>query len=79
MTYWLILVVVGMGAGVLLDSPRIPVPVSTQALHVGTFASQADCMAAAQEAMKANGSGSPGASYRLLCIRASDAKVAAPG
>ncbi len=78
MTYWLVLVVVGMGAGVLLDSPRIPVPVSTQVLHVGNFASQAECKSAADEAAKANGAGSPGASYRLLCIRATDGKMAAP-
>jgi len=78
MTYWLVLVVVSLGAGTVVDSPRVPVPVSTQMLHVGNFTSQDDCMAAATEALKANGTGSPGASYRLLCIRASDAKMAPP-
>ncbi len=78
MTYWLILVVVGVGAGTVVDSPRVPVPVSTQLLHVGNFASQDDCSAAAADAQKANGNGSPGAIYRLLCIRASDAKITPP-
>jgi hypothetical protein len=78
MTYWLVLVVVGLGAGVLIDSPRVPIPVSTQVLHVGNFSTQSDCMEAAAEATKANGPGGPGASYRLLCIRASDAKIAPP-
>jgi hypothetical protein len=78
MTYWLVLVVVGLGAGTVIDSPRVPIPVSTQLLHVGNFASQDECTAAAAEAAKANGSGSPGASYRLLCIRASDSKIAPP-
>ncbi len=78
MTYWLVLVVVGLGAGELVGSPKVPVPVSTQLLHVGNFPSQSDCTAAADEAIKLNGSGSPGASYRLLCIRASDSKMAPP-
>lgn len=78
MIYWLVLVVVGSGAGVVIDSPRVPIPVSAQMLHVGNFASQSDCMAAASEAQKANGPGSPGASYRLLCIQASNAKIAPP-
>lgn len=78
MTYWLVLVVVGLGAGAVIDLPRVPIPVSTQLLHVGNFTSQADCLAAAAEAVKANGNGNPGASYRLLCIRASDLKMAAP-
>ena len=78
MTYWLVLVVVGLGAGTVIDLPRVPIPVSTQLLHVGTFTSQTDCLAAVTEAVKANGTGSPGASYRLLCIRASNSKNAAP-
>jgi hypothetical protein len=78
MTYWLVLVVVGLGAGTVIDSPRVPIPVSTQLLHVGNFASQNDCMAAAAEATKANGTGSPGASYRLLCIRASNTNTVPP-
>ena len=78
MTYWLVLVVVGLGAGTVVDAPRVPVPVSTQLLHVGNFASSDDCKAAASEAMKSNGAGNPGASYRMLCIRASDSKIAPP-
>jgi hypothetical protein len=78
MTYWLVLVVVGLGAGTVIDSPRVPIPVSTQLLHVGNFASQSDCTTAVAEAAKVNGTGSPGASYRLLCIRASDSKIAPP-
>lgn len=78
MTYWLVLVVVALGAGELVNQPHVPVPVSTQLLHVGNFASQEDCANAAAEALKLSGSGSPGASYRLLCIRASDSKLAPP-
>jgi hypothetical protein len=78
MTYWLVLVVVGLGAGSLIDSPRVPTPVSTQIMHVGTFASQEDCASAATDALKANGSGSPGVIYRLLCVRAGEAKMAPP-
>jgi hypothetical protein len=78
MTYWLVLVVVGLGAGTIIDSPRVPTPVSTQILHVGNFASSDECAAAASEAVKSNGSGNPGASYRLLCIRASNGKIAPP-
>ena len=78
MTYWLVLVVISWGAGTVIDLPRVPTPVSTQMLHVGNFPSQSDCTAAAAEATKLNGSGNPGASYRLLCIRASDSKIAPP-
>ena len=78
MVYWLILVVIGYGAGEVTGSPRVPIPVSTQILHVGNFASQSDCMAAAAEAQKANGSGNPGASYRMLCVRSSDSKAPSP-
>ena len=78
MTYWLVLVVVAQGAGALLDSPRVPVPVATHLLHVGNFISKADCTAAAAEASQINGNGSPGASYRYLCIRASDEKSVPP-
>ena len=79
MTYALILVVIGLGAGNLMDSPKVPTPVSTQLLQVGSFTSQAACQQAATEGMKANGPGSPGASYRLLCIRSSDGKAKSPG
>lgn len=78
MTYWLVFVVIGLGAGTIMDSPRVPLPVSTQMLHVGNFTSREDCTAAATEASQAYGTGGPGASYRFICIRAANAKMAPP-
>jgi hypothetical protein len=67
-----------LGAGTIIDPPRVPTPVSTHVFHLGNFASADECAAAASEAMKSTGSGNPGASYRLLCMRAAKGKIAPP-
>jgi hypothetical protein len=50
--------------------------------HVGNFASAADCSVAASEAIDniriVTDPNVPGAAYRVLCVRASDGKIAAP-
>ena len=74
MVYWLILVVIALGSG----ATSAVLSVSTSSLHVGSFASQKDCLAAAQEAVKANGAGSPGVQFRYLCVQASNGSANPP-
>ena len=69
MAYWLMLMVFVQGA-----SPSVT--------HVGSFANSTDCSAAQSEAISnitiLEDHPVRGVDYRVLCIRASDGKVAAP-
>jgi len=55
---------------------------SPSVTHVGNFSSSAGCAVAASEAIDnfaiLTDRNIPGADYRVLCVRASDGKVAAP-
>ena len=73
MTFWLILVVIGFGSNPTGGS-NVPSP----ALHVGNFPSFDACANAAKEAMSKNGNGSPNASYRFLCVEASNGTMPPP-
>jgi hypothetical protein len=73
MTYWLILVVIGFGS-----NPTGGSNVPSAALHVGNFPSFDVCANAAKEAMSKNGNGSPNASYRFLCVEASNGIMPPP-
>jgi hypothetical protein len=68
-TFWLLLMIFVPGV-----SPSIQ--------HVGNFSSADACASAASETGAAiadlRGSGVPNATFRTLCVRASDGKVPAP-
>jgi hypothetical protein len=73
MTYWLILVVIGVATNPNGGS-NYPAP----PMHVGTFPSFDSCNSAAKEALSKNSNGSPNASYRFLCVQASNGGTPAP-